>query len=62
MFRFDDAELYSVLVGGIPSRPDEAMHADDVEEAAKVASQVDWQMELVSTFFDSCVPNMPGCK
>ena len=46
------AELYSVLVGGIPARPDEAMNADDVEESVKSASQVDWQMELVSTFFD----------
>lgn len=56
-----NVELYSVLVGGIPSRPDEAMNPDDVEEAV-IDSQVDWQMELVSTFFDSCVPNMPGCK
>lgn len=54
-------ELYSVLVGGIPSKPDEAMAKDDLEAALKSEdSQVDWQMTLVSAFFDSCIPNQPG--
>ena len=54
--------LKDAYSSGIPSRPDEAMNADDVEEAVRDDSQANWQMELVSTFFDSCVPNMPGCK
>lgn len=60
---FASIELYSVLVGGIPSKPDEAMAKDDLEAALKSEdSQVDWQMTLVSAFFDSCIPNQPGCE
>jgi hypothetical protein len=52
-----------VLVGGIPSKPEEAVSPDDVEAALKSGNEsVDWQMNVVSAFFDSCVPNQPGCK
>ena len=55
-------ELYSVLVGGIPSKPEHAIHATDLEALNADEDDLDWQMNIVIAFFDSCVPNQPGCK
>lgn len=55
-------ELYSVLVGGLPSLPTEVVNTEDMEAAigfSKRAS-IDWQLALATTFFDHCVPNQPG--
>lgn len=56
-------ELYSVLVGGVPSRPKDIIAAEDVEAlVADINVDLDWQMSVTSAFFDACVPNQPGCK
>jgi len=55
-------ELYSVLVGGLPSLPSEVVNTADMEAAigfSKRAS-IDWQLAVATTFFDHCVPNQPG--
>ena len=55
-------ELYSVLVGGLPSLPTEVVNTEDIETAigfSKRAS-IDWQLAVATTFFDHCVPNQPG--
>jgi hypothetical protein len=55
-------ELYSVLVGGLPSLPTEVVNTEDMETAigfSKRAS-IDWQLAVATTFFDHCVPNQPG--
>ena len=54
--------LYSVLVGGLPSLPEQAvdpMHGGDVVTLTKRDS-IDWQLSLTAAFFDHCVPNQPG--
>lgn len=55
-------ELYSVLVGGLPSLPSEVVNSEDMQAAigfSKKAS-IDWQLAVATTFFDHCVPNQPG--
>lgn len=53
-------EIYSVLIGGLPSQPEEAV--DDVEATIKFSRRqsIDWQLDVTRTFFDRCVPNQPG--
>mmetsp|Transcript_1760 Transcript_1760/g.2442 ORF Transcript_1760/g.2442 Transcript_1760/m.2442 type:complete len:1420 (-) Transcript_1760:1101-5360(-) len=56
-------ELYSVLVGGLPSLPSEVVDEQDMEQAALGFSRrqsIDWQLAVATTFFDHCVPNQPG--
>jgi len=56
-------ELYSVLVGNIPSKPSDVMEGDDNIEAALGGGEegsLHWQLEVATTFFDQCVPNQPG--
>ena len=55
-------ELYSVLVGGLPSLPDEVVNSKDVKTALGFSNQatIDWQLAVATTFFDHCVPNQPG--
>lgn len=56
--------LYSVLVGGIPSKPviqmDDEDHVSDIESAEDADSNRDWQLNVTSAFFDHCIPNQPG--
>ncbi|KAI2494347.1 Calcium-dependent channel [Fragilaria crotonensis] len=54
--------LYSVLVGGLPSMPQEEMDEDDIEAAVDLANtkRVDWQLAFATKYFDSCVPNPLG--
>ena len=56
--------LYSVLVGGIPSKPAMQMHGDDgdpdIESPEGQNSNRDWQLNVTSAFFDHCIPNQPG--
>lgn len=52
-------ELYSVLVGGLPTLPTEVVDRD--EEAVFSRKQsIDWQLSVTTAFFDHCVPNQPG--
>lgn len=56
-------ELYSVLVGNIPSLPSEVADARDMEAmgfAKQSVGSLDWQLAITATFFDQCVPNQPG--
>ena len=55
-------ELYSVLVGGMPSVPDEVVNSKDMSKAIGFSKQasIDWQLAVATTFFDHCVPNQPG--
>lgn len=54
-------ELYSVLVGGLPKRPIQAVSEEDIEAAISDGSKgMDWQLSVTSAFFDYCVPNQPG--
>eukprot|EP00536_Pseudo-nitzschia_multiseries_P007157 jgi/Psemu1/286916/fgenesh1_pg.165_\ len=53
-------ELYSVLVGGLPSLPTEALLQEDVKAAFSRKQSIDWQLAVTSAFFDHCVPNQPG--
>jgi len=58
-------ELYSVLVGCVPSRPEEVVRSEDLEAALgnnDGSTEIDWQLAMTSEFFDACVPNQPGCK
>lgn len=54
--------LYSLLVGGLPSLPFEAMDDLDAEAAIDHSKRqsMDWQLSLTAAFFDHCVPNQPG--
>lgn len=65
-------QLYSVLVGGLPSLPDKVITAAEESMAASKSKEdtqvqgfskrdsVDWQLALTAAFFDHCVPNQPG--
>ena len=55
-------ELYSVLVGGLPSLPTEVVNSEDMEAAVSFSKRasIDWQLAVATTFFDHCVPNQPG--
>lgn len=55
-------ELYSVLVGGLPSLPSEVVDEEDIEAAVGFSRRqsIDWQLAVATTFFDHCVPNQPG--
>ena len=55
-------ELYSVLVGGLPSLPDEVVNSKDLPKAVGFSEKasIDWQLAVATTFFDHCVPNQPG--
>mmetsp|Transcript_40407 Transcript_40407/g.48445 ORF Transcript_40407/g.48445 Transcript_40407/m.48445 type:complete len:406 (-) Transcript_40407:228-1445(-) len=55
-------ELYSVLVAGLPKLPSEVIDKDDIETTIgfSKAQAIDWQLTVVSTFFNHCVPNQPG--
>lgn len=55
-------ELYSVLVGGLPCLPSEVLlsNSKDATGLNKANSAIDWQLELVSSFFNHCVPTQPG--
>lgn len=52
-------ELYSVLVGGLPSLPTEVLDKD-VEAVFSRKQSIDWQLAVTTAFFDHCVPNQPG--
>lgn len=54
--------LYSVLVGGLPSLPEQAADTIDTEATIQFSKRerIDWQLSLTSTVFDHCVPNQPG--
>ena len=69
-------QLYSVLVGGLPSLPDfrNASATTTTSNGSPAESNLtpdhttnnnsnymmDWQLALTSAFFDHCVPNQPG--
>jgi len=55
-----NVELYSVLVGGLPSLPTEAFLQKDVKAVFSRKQSIDWQLAVTSAFFDHCVPNQPG--
>lgn len=48
-----NVQLYSVLVGGLPSLPQQE------DEDASVTN-LGWQLDMTAAFFDRCVPNQPG--
>eukprot|EP00934_Nitzschia_sp_Nitz4_P000795 Nitzschia sp. Nitz4//scaffold32_size149145//19447//26119//NITZ4_002866-RA/size149145-augustus-gene-0.25-mRNA-1//1//CDS//3329548030//795//frame0 len=52
-------ELYSVLVGGLPRLPMEAIDTD-AEAYFTRKQSIDWQLSVTTAFFDHCVPNQPG--
>ena len=53
--------LYSVLVGGIPSKPPGQLgNEEDIELADEQNSNREWQLNVTSAFFDHCIPNQPG--
>ena len=53
--------LYSVLVGGIPSKPPGQIGKDeDIEFAEGQKSNREWQLNVTSAIFDHCIPNQPG--
>ena len=54
-------ELYSVLVGGLPSLPDEVVNSKEMTALGfSNRASIDWQLAVATTFFDHCVPNQPG--
>merc|ERR1712241_129099 len=55
-------ELYSVLVGNLPSLPTEALDETDLEATLGESKKqrIDWQLAVTTSFFDHCVPNQPG--
>lgn len=55
-----NVQLYSVLVGGLPSLPCEAFLQEDVKAVFSRKQSIDWQLAVTSAFFDHCVPNQPG--
>lgn len=54
--------LYSVLVGGLPSLPEQAIDPMNGGDAITLTQRdsIDWQLSLTAAFFDHCVPNQPG--
>ena len=54
--------LYSVLVGGLPVLPEQAVDPMNGGDAVHLTQRdsIDWQLSLTSAFFDHCVPNQPG--
>ena len=58
-----NVSLFSVLVGNLPSLPQQAIYSEEDVEAAVASSKkmsIDWQLALTTSFFDQCVPNQPG--
>jgi hypothetical protein len=55
-----NVELYSVLVGGLPSLPTNVLHRDEVGAVFSRKQSIDWQLAVTTAFFDHCVPNQPG--
>ena len=57
-----NVELYSVLVGGLPSLPSDVVDEEDIEAAVGYSRRqsIDWQLAVATAFFDHCVPNQPG--
>lgn len=55
-----NVELYSVLVGGLPSLPTEVIVQEEVEAVFSRKQAIDWQLAVTAAFFDHCVPNQPG--
>ena len=53
-------ELYSVLVGGLPSLPTEVVDQEEVEAVFSRKQSINWQLSVTTAFFDHCVPNQPG--
>lgn len=54
-------ELYSVLVGNVPSLPSEIAAEGDLESMGFSRREcLDWQLAVTAAFFDQCVPNQPG--
>jgi len=54
-------ELYSVLVGNIPTSQTEVFYSNDLESSGMTSStEPEWQISVVKSFFDQCVPNQPG--
>lgn len=54
--------LYSILVGGLPSLPEQAADSFNAQATIQFSKResIDWQLSLTTTFFDHCVPNQPG--
>ena len=53
--------LYSVLVGGLPSLPEQAVNSDNAETVMFSERQgIDWQLTISACFFDQSVENQPG--
>ena len=55
-----NVELYSLLVGGLPSLPTEVVDREEVEAVFSRKQSTDWQLSVTTAFFDHCVPNQPG--
>lgn len=53
-------ELYSVLVGGLPSLPTSIVDQEQVGALFSRKQSIDWQLAVTTAFFDHCVPNQPG--
>jgi Late exocytosis, associated with Golgi transport len=51
--------LWSVLVGGVPSKP-KSQPGDQDMEPDNQNSNREWQLAVTSAFFDHCIPNQPG--
>jgi len=51
-------ELYSLLVKNIPDNPEDVLSAADIESG--LYESVDWQLELIRSFFHQCIPAQPG--
>jgi Calcium-dependent channel, 7TM region, putative phosphate/Late exocytosis, associated with Golgi transport len=54
--------IYSILVGGLPSLPEQAADSFNSEATIQFSQResIDWQLSLTTAFFDHCVPNQPG--
>ena len=54
--------IYSILVGGLPSLPEQAADSFNAESTIQFSQResIDWQLSLTTAFFDHCVPNQPG--
>jgi hypothetical protein len=55
-----NVELYSILVGGLPSLPTEVVNQEEVDAVFSRKQSIDWQLTVTTAFFDHCVPNQPG--
>ena len=51
-------ELYSLLVKNIPDNPEDVLTSADIESG--LYESVDWQSELIRSFFHQCIPAQPG--